>query len=66
MRCDENLRQIPDMIRRSVESHVQTRFDRAHFKAFGDYALTFEVVYWIEDPDYTRYMDIQQAITGSA
>ena len=28
-------------------------FDRAHFKAFGDYALLFDVVYWIQDPDYT-------------
>ncbi len=37
-------------------------FDRAHFKAFGDYALLFELVYWIQDPDYTVYMGIQQAI----
>ncbi len=33
-----------------------------HFKAFGDYALILEVVYWIQDPDYTIYMDIQQTI----
>jgi small-conductance mechanosensitive channel len=33
-----------------------------HFKAFGDHALLFEVVYWIQDPDYTVYMGIQQAI----
>lgn len=58
----ENIRQIPTMIRRAVESSARVRFDRAHFKEFGDYALIFEVVYWIEDPDYTLYMDIQQAI----
>ena len=50
------------MIRSAVESNSQVRFDRAHFKAFGDYALQFEVVYWILNPDYTVYMDIQQAI----
>ena len=59
--CDK-IRQIPEMIRSAVESNSQVRFDRAHFKAFGDYALQFEVVYWILNPDYTVYMDIQQAI----
>ncbi len=54
--------QIPEMIRQAVEKNAKVRFDRAHFKAFGDYALLFEVVYWIQDPDYTLYMDIQQAI----
>ena len=58
----EKIRQIPDMIRRAVESNSQVRFDRAHFNKFGDYALLFEVVYWIQNPDYTIYMDIQQAI----
>ena len=58
----EKVRRIPDMIRGAVEKNQQVRFDRAHFKAFGDYALQFEVVYWIQNPDYNVYMDIQQAI----
>ena len=58
----DKISQIPEMIRQAVEKNSQVRFDRAHFKAFGDYALLFEVVYWIQDPDYTIYMDIQQAI----
>ena len=58
----EKIRQIPEMIRKAVESNSPTRFDRAHFKEYGDFALKFEVVYWIQDPDYTVYMDIQQAI----
>lgn len=58
----DKIRQIPEMIRRAVEINSQVRFDRAHFKAFGDYALQFEVVYWIQNPDYNIYMDIQQAI----
>jgi small-conductance mechanosensitive channel len=53
---------IPEIIRMAVEKNQQVRFDRAHFKAFGDYALQFEVVYWIQNPDYNIYMDIQQAI----
>jgi small-conductance mechanosensitive channel len=58
----EHITRIPAMIRGAIESNAQVRFDRAHFKGFGDYALLFEVVYWVLNPDYTLYMDIQQAI----
>lgn len=58
----EKLRAIPPTLRRIVESQPLTRFDRAHFKEFADSALTFEVVYYVLDPDYNRYMDTQQEI----
>ena len=43
----------------------QTRFDRAHFKAYGNFSLDFEVVYYVLGPDYNLYMDLQQAINLS-
>jgi len=58
----EMLSQIPKMIQKIIESKAQVRFDRAHFKEYGDYSLKFEVVYWVHSPDYNVYMDIQQAI----
>ena len=58
----EKLEAIPGMLRAAVERRKQTRFDRAHFKEFADFALTFEVVYYVLTPDYNLYMDIQQAI----
>ncbi len=58
----DTLAAIPAMVRRVVEAQVSTRFDRAHFKAYGDFALTFEVVYFVLSPDYNVYMDLQQAI----
>lgn len=58
----ERLRAIPDWIKGIIESQEKVRFDRAHFQKFGDSALVYEVVYWISDPDYNLYMDIQQAI----
>jgi small-conductance mechanosensitive channel len=58
----EQITRIPAMIRSAIEKNSQVRFDRAHFKGFGDYALQFEVVYWVLNPDYTVYMDIQQSI----
>lgn len=58
----EKLKKIPDMVREIIESMEMTRFDRAHFKAFGDSSLDFEVVYYVKTPDYGKYMDINQEI----
>jgi small-conductance mechanosensitive channel len=56
------LQQIPGMLRDAVEAQPRTRFDRAHFAEYGDFALLFEVVYYVLSPDYGLYMDIQQGI----
>jgi len=58
----EKLTKIPKVIKNIIDNQEQTRFDRAHFKEYGPYSLNFEVVYWIENPDYNIYMEIQQAI----
>lgn len=58
----EQLEQIPGIVRQIVEAQPDARFDRAHFQKFGDSSLDFEVVYWMLNPDYTRYMDTQQTI----
>jgi small-conductance mechanosensitive channel len=59
----ETVEAVSGMIREIVEQHpTLTRFDRAHFKAYGDSALMFEVVYYMLDPDFNKYMDVQQAI----
>lgn len=58
----EQLAAIPALVREVIEAQPNTRFDRAHFKEYGDSALVFEVVYIVTSPDYNLYMDIQQAI----
>jgi len=58
----EKLAAIPDIIREIIELQEQVRFDRAHFKEYGDFALEFEIVYYMLVPDYNAYMDTQQAI----
>lgn len=58
----EQLQQIPALVRDIVTAQPGTRFDRAHFKEYGDFALLFEVVYYVLDRDYNVYMDIQQDI----
>ena len=58
----DKLEKIPDMIKKMIEAQELTRFDRAHFKDYGNFSLNFEIVYWIATPDYNKYMDTQQTI----
>lgn len=58
----DRLAAIAATVQAIVERQPLTRFDRAHFKAFGPSSLDFEVVYYVLTPDYNTHMDIQQAI----
>ena len=57
----DNLGRVPGWLRECVEQ-PGVRFDRAHFCSFGDSALIFELVFWIDLPDYVVFMDLQQRI----
>ena len=58
----EKLQTIPSMLKAIVEQQKPVLFDRAHFATFGDWSLKFEVVYLVLDPEFNKFMDIQQAI----
>jgi small-conductance mechanosensitive channel len=58
----DKLKEIPGLIKSIIEGIENTRFDRAHFKEFGDSSLAFETAYYILSQNYNLYMDIQQAI----
>jgi small-conductance mechanosensitive channel len=58
----EQVKEIPGIVRKIIEDQQDTSFDRGHFAKYGDFSLNFEFVYYVLSPDYTRYMDIQQAI----
>ena len=59
------LEKIPAMIRQAITSRTRTAVDRVHFKEFGDSALIYEVVYYVDSPDMADYLDIQQAVNLS-
>ncbi len=59
------LERIPDMLRAAVEAQAPVRFDRAHFASYGDFAINFEVVYFVNSAEYNTYMDIQQQVNLS-
>ncbi|MCA1175268.1 MULTISPECIES: mechanosensitive ion channel family protein [unclassified Pantoea] len=58
----EKVRQIGSMVKEIIQDVPDTRFDRAHFLAFDESQLTFEVVYFVLSAEYNKYMDIQQEI----
>jgi small-conductance mechanosensitive channel len=58
----EKVERVTQWLREAVEAQEGTRFDRAHFKEYGDSALVFEVVYYVLTRDYNTFMDVQQAI----
>jgi small-conductance mechanosensitive channel len=58
----DKLERIPQLLRAVVENQQRTRFDRAHFKSYGDFSLIFEIVYYVDTADYNVYMDIHQAV----
>ena len=47
---------------RSHRGAEKVRFDRSHFASYGDSALNFETVYYVESSDYATHMDILQAV----
>jgi small-conductance mechanosensitive channel len=58
----EKLKLIKEIVRNIIEKAPNTRFDRVHFKEYGDSSLNFEVVYFMTQPDMGLYMDIQETI----
>jgi small-conductance mechanosensitive channel len=58
----EKLKAIPQIVKSIIEKQNDATFDRGHFATYGDFSLDFEFVYYVTGADYTKYMDIQQAI----
>ena len=53
---------VPGLIREIIEGQKAVRFDRAHFRSYGEWALEFESAYTVLASDFNAYMDVQQAI----
>ncbi len=58
----EKLKNIPKMIKEIIYKQDNAEYSRVHFNNFGDYSLTFQIVYYVLSGDYTVFMDTQQSI----
>lgn len=58
----QQLEEIPVIIKSIIGELPVAQFDRAHFFSYGNFSLNFEVVYYVNNPEYSVYMDVQQKI----
>lgn len=58
----DKAKEVPGIVSRIFEATDGARLDRVHFTTFGDSALLYDVVYYVESADYNEYMDIQQKV----
>lgn len=58
----EQLREIPRIVEDVVKRLPHARFERCHFKTFGDWSLQFEVAFFSRDPVAQPILDLQQAV----
>ena len=56
------MKKIPEIIKKVYENVEDADLDRVHFKSFDDFALTYEIVYYVNTNEYVKYMDIQQNV----
>jgi small-conductance mechanosensitive channel len=61
----EKIPEIVTRVRGFIERDNPTRFDRGYLSGFGDYGLDFEIVYYVLDPAYNVFVEIQQRINLS-
>lgn len=58
----EKVKKIPELIKNIFKEIKDVNLDRVHFLSYGDFALIYEIVYYVLSPDYNTYMDKQQAV----
>lgn len=56
------IEQIPGWVRTIIQKHAKLEFDRCHFAKYGASSLDFEFVFYVADPEYNVYMDLQQNV----
>ncbi len=56
----EKVKEVGGVVERIFEAIEGAKLDRVHLTSFGDSALIFDVVYYVNSPDYADFLDIQQ------
>jgi len=58
----EKLEALPKIVKEVIESVPRTRFDRAHFKEYGEFGLIFEAAFYVQSPSFRDLMDARHAV----
>ncbi len=58
----KKLEKIPKIIERTIRAIKSTEFDMVHLREIGPFSYNFEVVYYINTGDYTKFLDIHEKV----
>lgn len=56
----QKLKEVPSWIRTLLESQPEITVDRSHLSSFANAYANYEVVYWVNSPNFNLHMDLQQ------
>lgn len=58
----DKVRAVNGIVERIYDAVDGARLDRVHFTTFGDSALIFDVVFYVDSPSYADYLDILEEV----
>jgi len=58
----ELLERLPELIKATIDGREQVRFERGTLMTLGEWALEFEVVYWMTVASYDVYAQMHQQV----
>jgi small-conductance mechanosensitive channel len=58
----EKVSAVPSLVRTTIEGQPLTKFERCHWLTTEPSGIRLETVYFVLDPDFSKYADIQHAI----
>ena len=58
----DKVKAVPRVVKDIILNTEKVKLDRVHFSGLGESALQFEAVYFVQDPDFNLYMDLNQRI----
>jgi small-conductance mechanosensitive channel len=58
----KKLKDIPQLIEKTIKACNSTEFDMVHFREIGSFSYNFEVVYYINTGDYLKFLDIHEKV----
>jgi len=61
----EKLKKVPQIIERAIKKVDSTQFDMVHLKEIGTFSFNYEVVYYLNTGDYSKFLDVQEKINFS-
>lgn len=58
----EKVKALPVLLKKLIDSIKDAELDRVHFRDYGDSALKYELVYFVDSSDYYKHMDVLQTV----